>query len=388
MNLPIRIMSRDFELLGETDSYTSLQIERSWYGIGVLEMRINRHNKHVEQLQRGNIIFPHNQLHKGYVIRYKEIELDERGKITENWVIRAQSLKAWFTQRLTFPPEHTAYDSKSGDAESVMRHYVVNNVIDPADEDRVLPGVVLEDNLHRGDHIEWQSRYKVLAEELEEIGFQSGLGWNIDIDYENERYIFRVLEGRNLVASQSELPPVICSPEFGTLGELRYTESELEYKNYAVVAGQGEGVERRIVHVGDCAGFERYELFVDARDVEEETYDDDETEPKPRPEEEIVADLINRGEQKLKEHEQEIYVEGQTLSESRLVYEQDYDLGDVVTLQNKDWGITLDARITEVKEIYESGRPRRLELTFDNDKPTLVTKIKQELSGIKLEMTK
>src|SRR5690606_4729564 len=114
----------------------------------------------------------------------------------------------------------------------------------------------------------------------------------------------------------------------------------------------------------------------------------DETEPKPRPEEEIIADLINRGEQKLKEHEQEIYMEGQTLSESRLVYEQDYDLGDVVTLQNKDWGITLDARITEVKEIYESGRPRRLELTFDNDKPTLITKIKQELSGMRLEMTK
>lgn len=388
MKLPIRIMTREFELLGEIDSYESLQIGRSWHGIGVLEMRINRHNKHVEQLQRGNIIFPHNQLHKGYVIRHKEIELDERGKITENWIIRAQSLKAWFTQRLTFPPEHTAYDSKSGDAESVMRHYVVNNVIDPADEDRVLSGIVLEDNLNRGDHIEWQSRYKVLAEELAEIGFQSGLGWNIDIDYENERYIFRVLEGRNLVASQSELPPVIFSPEFGTLGELRYTESELEYKNYAVVAGQGEGVERRIVHVGDSTGFERYELFVDARDVEEETYDDDETEPKPRPEEEIIADLINRGEQKLKEHEQEIYMEGQTLSKSRLVYEQDYDLGDVVTLQNKDWGITLDARITEVKEIYESGRPRRLELTFDNDKPTLVTKIKQELSGMRLEMTR
>lgn len=40
----------------------------------------------------------------------------------------------------------------------------------------------------------------------------------------------------------------------------------------------------------------------------------------------------------------------QVLSKSRLIYQKDYDLGDTVTLQNKEWGVTLDARITEVKK--------------------------------------
>lgn len=380
-------MTQDFNLLGETSRYESLQITRSWHGIGVLEMRINRYKQHVDKLQRGNIIFPHNRLNKGYVIRHREIELDEKGKITENWIIRALSLKSWMAQRLTMPPAHTANDNKSGNAETVMLHYINNNVINPVDTARKMPHIILADNLGRGQSISWQSRFKNLAEELENIGLQSGLGWNVIPDTTLKKYVFEVLEGRDLTASQSDLPPAIFSPEFNTLGQLSYVESELDYKNYAVVAGQGEGVERRVVSVGDSSGFERYELFVDARDIEEEIQGEDGEEPTPRPEQDIIADLVNRGNQKLAEHEQEIYVEGQALTKSRLVYEKDYNLGDMVTLQNKDWGITMDARITEVKEIYEPGN-NNIELTFGNSRPELIDKIKQELSQIKPEVTR
>lgn len=85
------------------------------------------------------------------------------------------------------------------------------------------------------------------SEELAEISLLSGLGWNLEIDVETEKYVFKVLEGRNLSADQSILPPAIFSPEFNTLGQISYTESELNYRNYAVVAGQGEGIERRII---------------------------------------------------------------------------------------------------------------------------------------------
>lgn len=382
-------MTRDFNLLGEIDRYESLQITRSWHGIGDIEMRVNRYIKHVDKLRRGIIIFPHAYLNKGCVIRHKEIELDENGKATENWIIRAMSLKEWVSQRLTMPPEEKAYDRITADVETVMVHYIKNNVTNPTNPKRKLDGIVQGENNKRGETIEWQSRYKNLAEELGKIGLQSGLGWNIEIDYENQQFVFKVLEGRNLTASQSDLPPAIFSPEFNTLGELSYTESELEYKNCAIVAGQGEGAERRIVETGDSdsSGFERYELFVDARDVSEETEPEDGEEPKPRPEQDIINDLLNRGEQKLSEHEQEIYMEGQTLTKSRLEYEKDYNLGDIVTLQNKGWGITMDSRITEVKEIYEADGSK-IELTFGNDRPTLIDKIKQEMSGMQQELTK
>lgn len=250
-----------------------------------------------------------------------------------------------------------------------------------------LADLIMDANSNRGPSTEWQSRYKVLSEELEKIGLLSGLGWNIDIDYEAKKYVSKVLEGRDLTVGQSLHPPAIFSPEFGTLKQLNYFESELEYKNFAVVAGQGEGAERRIVTVGDAVGADRRVLFVDARDVAEETDREDGRDPVPRPIADIEADLINRGNQKLAEHEQEIYLEGQALSKSRLVYEKDYDLGDIVTLQNREWGVTLDARITEVKEIHEPGKIGT-ELTFGNNRPDLISKIKQELAGMQGELTR
>ncbi len=384
--LPIRIMTDDFRPLGEIKKYSSLQLTRSWHGIGSIELRINRYLPNVDKLIRNRIIFPHNRLDQGFVIRHKEIELDENGKATENWIIRAPSLKSWLAQRITYPPAHTAYDNKQADAETVMRHYVTNNAIAPVDASRKIPDLVLEENQLRGESVNWQSRYKNLSEELTEISTLSGLGWNVEIDPVGKQFVFRVEEGKNRTAGQALIPPAIFSPEFGTLQSLSYVESDLDYQNAAIVAGQGEGVDRRIVHIGDSAGLDRYELFVDARDVEEETQPE-EGDSVPRPPTEIEADLINRGNQKLAEHQQEIYLEGQALPVSRLVYGKDYDLGDMITLQNKEWGVTMDARITEVKEIYEPGKTG-IELTFDNSRPTLISKIKEELAGVRNEIVR
>lgn len=377
-------MTRDFQLINEVNLYSSLQIVRSFHGIGSIELRINRYLPGASELIKGRIIFPHNKLNKAYVIKHREIELNTSGKASENWIIRALPLKSWTGQRTTIPPITTGYDNKQGNAESVMLHYVNNNIINPLDPGDKLDGIVLAANLNRGPTVSWQARYKDLAEELAEISMIGGLGWNIDIDTVNEEFVFKVLEGRDLTVNQSILPPAIFSPEFNTLGQLSYSESELNYKNYAIVAGQGEGAERRIVTVGTATGFDRHTLFVDARDVAELT--DDET-PVPRLEADIVNDLINRGRQKLTEYEQEIYFEGQVLQTKNLSYERDYDLGDIVMLQNREWGITRDARITEVKEIYEPTG-KRIELVFDNSRPTLISKIKQELSGIKAEITR
>lgn len=386
MTLPIRIMTRDFRLLGQVDRYSSLQITRSWHGIGSIELVINRYLKGADKLLMGRIIFPHNQLNKAFVIKERKIELDENGKATENWIITALSLKSWFSQRITLPPEGKSQNSIEADAESAMRHYANDYAVNPIDPSDVIPDLVLADNLNRGESISWQSRLKELSSEMTDIGFASGLGWNISIDAVNKKFVFEVLEGRDLTASQSILPPAIFSPEFKTLGQMSYMESELEFKNYAIVAGQGEGAERRIVTVGDesATGFDRHVLFVDARDVAEET---DEDPPQPIPVEKIEERLRARGLQKLAEHQQEVYLEGQALTKSRLVYEKDWDLGDVVTQQNRDWGVTLDARITEVKEIYEPGKTS-IEPVFGNNRPTLISKIKQELAGMKVEMTR
>lgn len=57
-------------------------------------------------------------------------------------------------------------------------------------------------------------------------------------------------------------------------------------------------------------------------------------------------------------------------------------VGDIVTVQNKDWNITMDTRVTEVEEIYEvSGF--KLNVIFGNNIPTLTQKLKSALQEMK-----
>ncbi|MEK5530640.1 siphovirus ReqiPepy6 Gp37-like family protein [Viridibacillus sp. FSL R5-0468] len=389
---PIRILSESIDILAEIDNYESMFFVRRWHTIGEIEIRMNRYKKDADKLQRGNLILVGNDLNKVFLIKHREIELDQSGKITENWLIKGWSLKSVIAQRITVPPPHTGYDNKQSNAETVMKHYVNQNIVNPVDGKRRMPQLVIAPNLNRGPSVSWSSRYKNLVEEEAAISLATGLGWDVSLDIHSKKFVFDVKEGRNLIAGQSILPPVIFSPQFESLKSLYYTESELNYKNIAYVAGQGEGVDRRVIELGTDAGLDRHEVFIDARDIPEE--DDVEvtdpegnkiTEKVPRTEKEIIADLTNRGQQQMEEFLQEHYLEGQILTNSHFKYGIDYDLGDIVTNQNKEWGVTLDARITEVKEVYEPAG-FQLEGTFGDNRPTLIKKIKQELGQISGEV--
>ncbi|GIO27717.1 siphovirus ReqiPepy6 Gp37-like family protein [Ornithinibacillus bavariensis] len=378
---PIRVMTPDFELLTEIDSYESAVVTRSWSEVGSLDLRINRYMKDAHLLQKGVLLILGGQLHKIFIIKHREIELDENGKITENWIIKAPSFKSILASRITIPPSHSAYDNKQGSAEEVMKHYVNVNAVNPVNPKRIIPNLVIANNLNRGGVLTWQSRYKNLAEEVTEQSLASGLGWDITIDLTNKKYVFDVKEGRNLIATQNSLPPVIFSPNFDSLKNLKYSESELNYRNVAYIAGQGEGMDRRIVELGDATGINRHEIFVDARDIEEEV------DGVARPSQDIINDLTAQGQLELEKLLQENYLEGQVLTKSPLKYEIDYDLGDSVTIQNMDWGVTMDAPITEIKEVYEASG-FQIEAVFGNDRPTLIDKIKKGFKKMDNELLK
>jgi Siphovirus ReqiPepy6 Gp37-like protein len=379
---PIRILIPQLDLLAEIDNYEALLFTRRWHEVGEFELRINRHKKHTELLQRGNLIMLGASRNKIGIIRHREIELDENGKASENWLVKGIALKGVMAQRLVVPPANDSHDRASGAAETVMKHYVNNHVVNPVDTKRKIDMVVLASDQQRGSQISWESRFKNLAEELIEISKASGLGWDVILDFQQKKWIFDVFEGRDLTVNQSVNPPVIFSPQFESLKQLSFVESDYNYKNYGYIAGQGEGEDRRVVEVGEAEGLSRIETFIDARDISEE----DENQ-QVLPEEQVIAKLRERGQQKLSEFAQEFFLEGQILTNLPFEYEKDYDLGDIVTIQNREWGVTRDARITEIKEIYEPGG-FQIEATFGESRPTLIKKLKQELAQISGEVRK
>lgn len=351
---PIRILDRNFNLLGEIDDYESLMWTRKWHKPDSFEFRINVNKQNTQHLQKDNII-----VFGGYkgVVKHREIDTEDEETIH----IKGKSLSSILGKRITIPPPGQAYDVVNSNVEAVMKAYVMNNCIFPIDPKRIIPNLILGTNCDRGENLRYQTRLKQLDEELEKISIVSGLGWYIDLDYNNQTLIFDVKEGKDLTATQLTNNPVLFSIDFDNIKSQSYIDSDFNYKNVGYVGGQGEGVDRIIKEVGDNkTGLDRIETFIDARDIDDN------------------LDLESRGKLKLAEMARLQSFESEIVPYSNFKYKEDWDLGDIVTIQNKKWNITLDSRITEVTEIYEQDG-FRLDVNFGNTVPTLIEKIKQEM---------
>jgi len=88
--------------------------------------------------------------------------------------------------------------------------------------------------------------------------------------------------------------------------------------------------------------------------------------------------LQSLGEEELSDRKIEKVFEAEIFKASPFKYEEDYDLGDKVTIQNKSWGVTMDARIIGVTETHEPGG-FQLEHEFNREKPNLISEIKREI---------
>ncbi|MEV2709810.1 siphovirus ReqiPepy6 Gp37-like family protein [Paenibacillus larvae] len=368
---PIRLIDTDFNLLGEVDSYTSLKWIRRWHKPGEVELRINPFMQNADQLQEDVILFKASRPEEAAIIKHREITLNEDG--AEELIIKGNLLASLIGRRITYPPEGKSHDYFNAPIETVIKQIIKHNCVNPVDQERTVPGLICAPDQGRGEKIQFQTRYKPLGEEVEKLSLMSQMGWEVSLDIESQRYVFDMLTGRNLTADQDVRPPAIFSTAYDNIESPSYTNSAIGYKNIAVVGGQGEGEDRKIVTVGTSTGLNRYEMFVDARDVGTQ-----EEGSEPLSEEQIKTMLTDRGREKLAEVKRVESLEAKILTQSNLTYRKDYDLGDVVTVLNRQWGLTMNTRITEVAEVYEPSQVR-IDVTFGNSIPTLADVIGRKL---------
>ena len=63
---------------------------------------------------------------------------------------------------------------------------------------------------------------------------------------------------------------MVFSRDYDNLYNQEYTDDVNNLRTTALVAGEGEGADREIVVVNDnYSGLDRYELYVDARDLQQ-----------------------------------------------------------------------------------------------------------------------
>lgn len=359
------IFDKNLNPLGLIDDFFSLSWIRRYHKAGEFELHLALTPENLNLLQKDNIVYKPGDIEAGY-IEYRNLKQDTEGK--EYLAIKGKFLTGYLGRRIIWGTE-TLNDT----AEKAMRTLVNKNAISPTNPDRKIPLLTLGNLKNYPETVNYQVSYKNLLEELENLSNISNLGYRTMVDLTDKKLVFGIYKGRDLTAKQTESPPAIFSNEFENVFEQEYTDSLHNYRNIALVAGAGEGTERKRTIIGEGQGLDRYELYVDARDLQDKK--EDET---VIPEEEYLKMLESRGKTKLAEYAELKTFEGKITAKGNLKYKQDFDLGDIVTILNKKWRVTIDTRITEILEVYESGNCN-IYVTFGNEIPTLIDKIKQEM---------
>ena len=148
-----------------------------------------------------------------------------------------------------------------------------------------------------------------------------------------------------------------------------------------MILGEGEGSGRKQQVAGDNAkvGFTRRELYVDARDIQSES-NNESGETQTLSPAEYASALIQRGDEKLAECQVTETFEAQLRVFGDIQYEfgVDYEKGDKVTVRDRQLGVIVSARITEVEEDFDDEYA--LVLTFGYSYPTLIQKVKQKIT--------
>ncbi|MFV0412767.1 MAG: Gp37-like protein [Oscillospiraceae bacterium] len=148
------------------------------------------------------------------------------------------------------------------------------------------------------------------------------------------------------------------SDTFGNIDSVQIMESIQEYRNFAIVAGEGEGAARIWTTIGvDDYQTLRRELYVDARDLQKKymIVNGDSVTQGEYSDTEYIAVLQARGLEKLAENKREFSIQIGTNEQPQMQYGVHYSLGDIVPIYLKKYGLYVSARVSSVLTAIENG---------------------------------
>lgn len=348
----LKILDDELTFIGDIEDYISFYFIRSFFQIK--EFQLVAPIKYQDILKEDNYIY----LSKKKSMIIEEVSIDED---KEQITVKGRDIKSIIERRLILPSLNEPYDKSKGSAESVIKHYINTCCVSPIDTSRKIKNLIIAENKNRGLSVSWESRYKNLETEVESIARIGNVGWFIYLDPKEKKFIFETEVGVDRTEGQDKNSRVIFSSEFSNISDAIHTSNSISYKNVAYVGGQGEGTDREVIEIkkSNEIGLKRREIFIDARDIGE------------------TENLEDRGLSKLSQYDYIINTECKIINKN-LIYERDWDLGDIGTVKNQRNKKNL--RITEVREIYEDEIT--IEIAVGEVGSTVIEQINNSISSI------
>lgn len=371
--LVFEVNDTTFDNIGEVNQYESLIWPDKFNGFGTFELWAPITEENSQYFKKGNILWCGGD--NAAVVEIVKSEIDENGTKTYN--VKGRTLEMLLTTRIIWG----TYNAVNKDASTAMYEIVNQNCVNPSNANRKIPYLKLAEDLKFGGKITYQKTGGEVYDSLSTIASTYDLGFSVLFKPKTKELIFEVVEGIDRTVEQSTNDTVEFSTELEDLLSSSYYTNDQDVKNVAFVQGEGSGSLRKSVTSGeaDSKGFGRRELYVDARDLQSTSVDENGEEQNLSPAE-YTQVLTQRGDDKLSECKTTETFEAQIRVFGDVQYEfgVDYKKGDKVTVRDEQLNVVVSARITEVQEEFDDEYA--LVLTFGYSYPTIMQKVKQQIS--------
>lgn len=332
----IFVYDKNLNLLGIIDEFISLQWTRKYFEAGEFELVVTPDENNISLLTNKDNILIRNNYTESAIIETYDIE-DNSYEV--ELTVNGRFLSSVFDRRILKKTINFSGESING------MKTLINNATTICDN------FEMETTQSVSKNIAFQCTYKNLYEYLVKVSKYSLVGFRLVPNIENKVYIFETYEGKDRSSLQSENERFAFSDDQANIDKASMIYSSKTEYNYALVGGPGEGNDRvlKIVKKGNPTGFDLREVFVDSKNQQDNT--------------DIENQLISDGESALTD---ETFNFEATVNSD--YYKDKWDLGDIVDLKKEEWGIVVQQRIIEVKEVIEEGK-RTITPTFGTPLP-------------------
>lgn len=366
--MEIQVFSPDYVYLGVISQATSVMYIEKFQDKGTFEVYHPLLNdpEFLMMCQKENIfVFDTGAGIAGIVDRFKKESNDKGSKL----LIQGDLCEEYIYRRICW-----GLYQKTGTAGAIIGDMIKTQVISPTDVTRSMPDIVLDAGYELlGRTTSFQSTGGNVGENVASLCQANDLGYKMSYTPAEKRLHFKVYQGSDRTQGQHVLPACVFSAEYDNLISSAYTNSNHDLKNVALVAGEGEGKARKTVTVGAASGKARRESFVDARDIQS-----DDGSGVITPEDVINSRLKQRGEEYLAPLRSVESFDCEVSPLGNIRYNEDYFLGDKVTIEDLELGLRVDACISEVEHAFDT-HGEALHITFGFGPLTLSQKLKTKV---------
>lgn len=361
----VEIRNTETKLIGIIDAFHSVIWHSVYYGVGDFEIYTQATPEALELLRTGYYVTRPNDIETGIVEKINIFNDEQNGLMI---AAAGRFVKSILDRRLIYnlSGNSNAATVLRGNVEENIRKLVSNNAIAcPFDSRRNIsrlelgalagiPAVIVDE---QGYAAQKQVSYGNLLTYTDGVLEEYGLASVCLLDTEAGKFQYTIYGGidRSINNASGNIP-VVFSQEFDNLTASEYGLDTTPEKNAALIGGEGEGLARFYSLIaGNKTDLQRREVFVDASAINK-AYKDENDEEQTYTDAEYTALLNTQGTQSLETLKtNETFAGTIDIINGNYVYNRDFALGDIVSVEDNILKIYINVRICEITEVQDEN---------------------------------